>query len=49
MDKIYDSTSSSKNLKQRTPREETIQTILSFSKSLEIVNCRNMQFESNKN
>ena len=47
MEKIY-----SENLekgKNVTAKPETVQFLLGFSKSLHIINCKNLQFENNLN
>jgi hypothetical protein len=49
MAKIYDAKSFSKPVNEHSPKAATIQKILSFSRSLHIVNYKNMQFENNQN
>ncbi len=49
MAKIYNPKSYSKPVNEHSPNPATIQKILSFSRSLHIVNYKNMQFENNSN
>ena len=45
MAKLY-TNNSIKDLKERNPKEETVNFLLNYSKALSVINCNKMKFEA---